>query len=95
MSSITISDVKKLATLSALSLDDDEINSLTVELEKILDYVQQLGEVGTADVEPTYQVVDLSNVHRQDIVRSSVEPKELLDGVSEVKNQQIMVPKVI
>lgn len=95
MSSITVSDVQKLASLSALVMEDDEAEGLATELAQILDYVEQLDEVDTEGVEPTYQVIDLNNMYRQDEVASGVDPTDLLISVPTTKDQQILVPKVL
>lgn len=96
MTQISIEDVQHLAQLSGLHLDETEIESLRVDIEDIVSYVQQLGELDTAGVEPTYQVTDLSNVWREDIVDNyGVGSEELLALAPESKDNQIKVPKVL
>lgn len=96
MSSLSIDDVRKLAALSALQLSDDEIAPLQNELAKILDYVEQLQSIDTAGVEPTYQVNQLESVMRPDqIIDYGVTPSELLDGAAELRDGQIVVPRVV
>jgi aspartyl-tRNA(Asn)/glutamyl-tRNA(Gln) amidotransferase subunit C len=98
MSSTTISrdDVLHLAQLSNLQLADDEIDDLQTDLAKILDYVNQLSELDTSGVEPTYQVTDLENVFREDVVKSHAADREvLLRLTSEQADNQIKVPKVL
>lgn len=86
----------KLAVLSNLQLADDEIGSLQSDIEKILEYVEQLDELDTDGVEPAYQVTGLKNVMRTDEVSvGSVDRAALLALAPEQKDNQIKVPKVI
>lgn len=97
MKNITVSELEKLARLSSLKLSDEEKESLRTDLSNILGYVDQLSEVNTDGVEPTYQVTNLKNVWREDeIGNDNVTPEELIKSAgSNVNNNQIKVPKVL
>ena len=96
MSSITIDDVKRLAQLSALTITDEEAESLRRQLGDILGYVEQLNEVDTGDLEPTYQVGGLENVTRTDEVHDyHVSQEALLSNAAETENGHIKVKKVL
>lgn len=86
----------KLASLSAINLNDDEIDPLTADLENILGYVAQLGELDTSNVEPTYQVTDLKNVTRADeIIDYGVTREALLAIAPDTIETSVKVPKVL
>ena len=68
MTQISRDDVQHLAQLSSLHLSDDEVDGLQQDIGNILQYIQQLGELDTEGVEPTYQVTELENVWREDEV---------------------------
>jgi aspartyl-tRNA(Asn)/glutamyl-tRNA(Gln) amidotransferase subunit C len=96
MTQISQDDVRHLAQLSSLQLNDDEVNSLQQDIAGILTYVQQLGELNTADVQPTYQVTDLENVWREDeVAEDTVTREQLLALAPEFANNQVKVPKVL
>ncbi|MDO8570238.1 MAG: Asp-tRNA(Asn)/Glu-tRNA(Gln) amidotransferase subunit GatC [Candidatus Daviesbacteria bacterium] len=63
---LSIEQVKKVAKLANLSLTADEENLYAEQLSQILDYVDQLNQVDTLGVEPTFNVTGLSNVMRKD-----------------------------
>lgn len=89
-------DVLKLAALSAITLADDEVDSLRTDIENILGYVQQLGELDTAHVEPTYQVTDLANVTRADeVIDYGVTRESLLALAPDTIDTSVKVPKVL
>ena len=93
---ISRDDVLHLAQLSNLQLGDDEIAALQTDLGNILGYVEQLGELDTTGVDPTYQVTDLENVMRADVVQPHVtDRKALLALAPEQDKNQIKVPKVL
>lgn len=96
MTDISTSDVQHLAQLSSLQLDDHEAEALRVDLGNILGYIDQLSELNTDGVEPTYQVTDLQNVWRDDVVDNyGIGREQLLQLAPEADNNQIKVPKVL
>lgn len=95
MTQITRDDVLGLARLSSLALSDDEVDSLTTDIGNILTYVDQLKELDTDGVEPTYQVSGRENVWCDDVVQSAVKRDSLLELAPETLDNQIKVPKVL
>lgn len=96
MTHISRNEVQKLAQLSSLQLADAELDALTVDIENILGYVRQLGELDTTGVEPTYQVTDLENVWRDDrVIDYGVTREQLLGLAADAKDKQVKVPKVL
>lgn len=96
MARISKDEVKHLASLSNISLTDDEVASMQSDLENILNYVSQLEDLDTAGVEPTYQVNGLENVDRSDeVIDYGVSREDLLASAPQQKDNQIKVPKVI
>ena len=93
MSTITTDDVHHLAQLSSLQLSDSEVENLRADLENIINHINQLNEVDTSGVEPTYQVTGLENVWRGDeIDAGSVTPEQLLDLAAEQSGRCVKVP---
>ena len=96
MSTITTDDVRHLAQLSNLQISDDEVDTLRGDLENILGYIEQLSELDTTGVAPTYQVTGLENVWRDDEVQiSSVTREQLLSLAPEQADNSVKVPKVL
>ncbi len=96
MTQISQNNVRHLAQLSSLQLNDDEVNSLQQDIEGILKYIEQLSELNTVNIKPTYQVTDLENMWREDnLVENEVTREQLLALASETANNQVKVPKVL
>ena len=96
MTQISRDDVQHLAQLSSLQLSDNELDSLRADLGNILQYVQQLSELDTAGVEPTYQVTDLENVWRDDkVIDDQTSREQLLQLAPDAADNQVKVPRVL
>lgn len=96
MAKLTKEDVLKLAQLARINLSDDEVNEYSEELSAILQYVEQLSSVDVTGLEPTNQVTGLTNVMRDDEVKSyGYEPQELLKNVPQAQDGQLKVKRMI
>ena len=96
MVEVSKEEIIKLAKMSGIQLENDEVSELQQDIIKILDYVNQLNELDVENVQPTYQVTDLKNVWREDIVQESPAPREdLLNLAPENKDNSVKVPKVL
>lgn len=96
MSTIFTDDVKKLASLSALTLTDDETASMQADLSRILEYVEQLQAIDTEGIQPTYQVHSLESITRADeVIDYGVSTSDLLKNAPEQEDGTIKVPRVL
>ena len=94
---ITKDEVKHLAKLSSISLDESEVENLRGDLENIVNYINQLDELDTENVEPTYSVSENQNIWREDEIDNyGVGKEELLALAGEnIEAGQVKVPKVL
>ncbi len=77
---LTVEETRHIAKLANLPLTDKEIEKFRSQLSEILNYIGQLSEVETKNVEPTSQVTGMENVFRQDKAKSSLSQDEALSG---------------
>ena len=70
--SLSLDEVRRIAKLARLELTDSEVNKFQAELSRILDYVEQLKEIDTTNVEPTSQVTGITMQTRPDEVTDEV-----------------------
>ena len=88
--------IAHLAELSNFALDEDQSTRLVSNIKEIVNYISQLDELDTSNVEPTYQVFEMENVWREDeMLRQEADREALLGLTKEVKDNQIKVPKVL
>ena len=88
-------DVEYVAKLARIELTEDEKNTLTSQLSSILDHIQKLNELDTEGVEPTFHVLDVTNVFREDVVRPSLPTEEVLKNAPARDGDFFKVPKII
>ena len=84
--------VSRVASLAALELSDEEMRRMELDLGEILDHVERISELDLAGVEPSSQVVALSNVLRPDIPRPSMDRKKALSGAPDPVEEAFRVP---
>ena len=85
-----------MAQLARLELSEKEIEQFSTELSEILGYVEQLQNVATKGLQPTYQVTGLTNVTRPDkVIDYGADQKALLKNVPAVENNLIKVKRVL
>lgn len=92
---LTPDDVARLAALSRIELTPEEMARLAPQLDTILDAVQSVTEVATADVPPTSHALPLTNVFREDVVTESLTPEQVLAGAPASEDQRFRVPRIL
>lgn len=96
MSKITKEDVLRLAKLSNIYIDEDQIEAFAQDLEEIIGYVEMLGNEDVSGLEPTEQVTGLKNIMRADeVLDYGVTPKDLLRNAPAQEKNQIKVKRVL
>ena len=95
MSKITADDVRKVAQLARLDLPENTISTYTGQLERILDYVDQLQAVDTDGVPPTTRAVEVINATREDRVVATEVREDLLDQAPQREGDFFRVPKIL
>ena len=91
---ITIKDVEHVAKLARLELTEEEKELYTKQLGAVLEYVNEMNEVDTSNIEPMTQVVDFVNVMREDKVSYEQTKAELMANAPEEENGFFKVPKI-
>ena len=95
MTKITNEEVKKVALLARLELNEDEINNHAEQLEKILEYINELERIDTDKVQCTTRAIEVTNVFRKDENKKSDCSEELLDLGPSREDKFFKVPKII
>ena len=91
---ITIKDVEHVAKLARLELTEEEKEKFTTQLGAVLEYVNQMNEVDTSDVEPMAHAIDFSNVMREDKVVYEQTKEELMKNAPYEEDGFFRVPKI-
>jgi aspartyl-tRNA(Asn)/glutamyl-tRNA(Gln) amidotransferase subunit C len=96
MSQLKAEEVKKIAKLASLDLDEAEINLFTKQLSEVIDYnVEKLSKVDTEKTEPLLNVSGLTNVYREDRPEPGLSQKEVLQNAKDKHNGFFKVKQIL
>lgn len=87
--------VAKIASLARLELPDDKVGLFAEQLGDVLAYMDKLGELDTANVEPLYSPVDKPTPMREDTVVKEFTREELLAGAPQTDGEFFIVPRIV
>jgi aspartyl-tRNA(Asn)/glutamyl-tRNA(Gln) amidotransferase subunit C len=88
-------EVEHVARLARLKVTDEDVSSLTLQMNNILTYIDKLSELDTSDIEPMAHALSLPTPFRQDVAKPSLNIDESLANAPERNNNFLVVPKVI
>ena len=96
MAKLTKKEILHVAELSNLKLTEAEIKKFTPQLDKIIEFVATLSEVDTTNIEPTSQTTGLTNILRDDEVKTdeALTPDQALSG-TDTYNGYFKVPAIL
>ena len=85
----------KIAKLSRIKIEDSEVNELSSQLSAIVDWVEQLNEVNTENIEPLSNVSIAKLPLRKDVEDKNDNSKEVLSNAPDKLENYFVVPKVV
>ncbi len=92
---ITLEEVRRVALLARLKLTAEEEDRLTDQLDRILQFVEQLDHLETSQIEPFTHAVQIVNALRNDEVTNQPRPADLLANAPQKDQTFFKVPKII
>tara|TARA_B100001540_G_C15559803_1_gene529920 strand:+ start:6 stop:293 length:288 start_codon:yes stop_codon:yes gene_type:complete len=93
--SIDKNQVKKVAKLSRILLEDSKLETLSKDLASILNFVEQLNKLDTNKTKPLSSVVDKTLEPRNDKVDDGKIKSQILKNSPNKNEDFFIVPKVI
>lgn len=95
MKEVTPEEVRHMAKLSRLYIDDDETRLFCRQFSEILEHMGVLAAVDTRGVEPCFSPVSGSSSLREDVVEKRRDRREILANAPETDGEFFIVPKII
>jgi aspartyl-tRNA(Asn)/glutamyl-tRNA(Gln) amidotransferase subunit C len=95
MAQITRDDVAHVARLARLQLTEDELDTFTGQLAKVLDHARDVEALDVGDVPPTSHPYPLQNVLRPDELRPTLDRDEVLAAAPATEDGRFRVPPVL
>lgn len=93
--SLPIDTVKKIAHLARLNINENDLNHYATQLTNILDFIAQMNEINTTDVEPLSHPLALHQRMRPDVVTEVDQRKKFQQVAPNVEAGLYLVPQVI
>lgn len=93
--SVDADTVRRIAHLARIAVPEDEIDHLKGELNMILAWVEQLGELDVEGVEPMTSVTPMVLKKRQDEVTDGGIPEQIVKNAPLSEDGFFLVPKVV
>jgi len=87
--------VEYVANLARIELSEKELSHFTEQLDRILDYVHKLKTLDVRGLEPTSHVLEMKNVYREDNVKKSLLPEEVIKSAPVKEADLFKVQKII
>ena len=91
--SITKEQIKHLVHLSRLELNDNELDSMQGDMEKILEFVAKIDELDLTGVEPLTQMSSSVDVMRTDEALNMITKEQALKNAPDANSDYFRVPK--
>jgi aspartyl-tRNA(Asn)/glutamyl-tRNA(Gln) amidotransferase subunit C len=88
-------DVRYVARLARLKLEEEELDRYAVQLSTILAHIDKIAELDLDGVEPTSHVLRLTNVLREDEPRPSLPRESALANGPEIEGDAFRVPPIV
>ncbi len=92
---ISREEVEHVAWLAHIELTGEEKDLFTDQFNRILDYFRKIDEADTEEVPPTYHVLDLINVHREDETRESMSKDEAFKNAPKKEKGFFKAPRIV
>jgi len=93
--SVDAATVKRVGRLARIRIEENEVAAYQQELNAILDFVEQLGEVDVTGVEPMTSVMPMALRRREDKVTDGGYPDKIVANAPLSEDNFFMVPKVV
>ena len=93
--SVDAATVKRIGRLARIRIEDEEVAGYQSELNAILGFVEQLGEVDVSGVEPMTSVTPMQLRRRDDAITDGGYPEQIVANAPLSDDNFFMVPKVV
>lgn len=93
--SVDSQTVRRVARLARIAVTDEETEAMRAELNAILGFVEQLGEVDVEGVEPMISVIPMEMKKREDVVTDGAKAEDIVANAPVRDEHFFVVPKVV
>jgi aspartyl-tRNA(Asn)/glutamyl-tRNA(Gln) amidotransferase subunit C len=87
--------IDKIAGLAKLEFSEVEKKDMVKDLDRILEFVEQLNTLDTEGVEPLVHMSEETNIMREDVIKMEITHEEALKNAPKKNSDYFLVPKVL
>ena len=87
--------IHKVADLARIEIKEDEVESLSMEMNKILTFMEKLNELDTTNVKPLVYMNENANVWREDMAKQEITVEDGLKNAAVHNESFFFVPKIM
>ena len=87
--------VEHIAWLAHIELSKKEKVLFTEQFNSVLDYFRKIDKIETKDVQPTYHVLDLMDIYREDEATPSLPTEEALKNAPKKEKKFLKAPRIV
>ncbi len=95
MGNMNTNDIKHLATLSRLHLEDAQIEEFTKQFDEIVAYVDKIKEIASESGSQIIESNEVKNVLREDVVSSYEKPETIINEAPSHQDNFVKVKKIL
>jgi aspartyl-tRNA(Asn)/glutamyl-tRNA(Gln) amidotransferase subunit C len=92
---ISLEDVRHVAQLARLGLDDSQLERMAVELDTLIESIGKISDLELDDVEPTTHALEIVNVFGDDVPHASLTPEQALLNAPDPQDGLFRVPRML
>lgn len=93
--SLSEQDVRHVAMLARLGLTDAEIETMRLDLNSILGYIDDIQRLDLASVPPMAHAINVVNVTRPDVARPSFPQEVAIANAPASENGAFVIPQIV
>ena len=93
--SIPVDTVKDIANLCRLQFDETELQGFSTEFNQVLELIETINQVDTADITPMANPLEMTQRLRTDQISEDNQREQLMANAPNAEMGLFMVPKVV
>ena len=87
--------VKRIADLSKLEFTSDETTAILKDMNQMLEFIDQLKELDTTNIDPLIHMTEDENILREDDAITGASQQEALKNAPSKDSTYFKIPKVL
>lgn len=88
-------DIDHVAKLARIDLTEEEATRFSAQFARLFSFIEELAQLDVSDILATAQVIPLTNVFREDVVRDSIGTEAALENAPDRDGPYFKTPRIL